>query len=252
VHIDEVRQPEYDLDFRNPAGVQEVIRVPPKELAATAGGQVASLNELVAQISQRVELPAIRANDWPEVTLGEILARTEDPTTVDSSIEYPNIGVYSFGKGVFRKPPILGWKTSAKTLFRVHAGQFIYSRLFAFEGAYGVVPEELDGSYVSNEFPTFDYDHAQVTSAFLETYFATPNVWARLAKGSRGLGNRRQRVQPDALMAHQLRLPPLEIQRQLEAVRHPLRDLRCVLSDIDSAVGQIPEAIIALAFMNED
>jgi type I restriction enzyme S subunit len=52
---------------------------------------------------------------------------------------YPNFGIYSFGRGLFRKSPIKGISTSAPTLFRVHAGDFIYSRLFAFEGAYGIV-----------------------------------------------------------------------------------------------------------------
>ena len=62
--------------------------------------------------------------------------------------EYPNLGIYSFGRGLFAKPSISGATTSAPKLFRVRSGQFIYSRLFAFEGAFGVVPEHMDGWYV--------------------------------------------------------------------------------------------------------
>ena len=57
------------------------------------------------------------------------------------------------GRGVFDKPPIEGTRTSAKTLYRIRSRQFIYSRLFAFEGAYAAVPPRCDGRYVSNEFP---------------------------------------------------------------------------------------------------
>jgi type I restriction enzyme S subunit len=50
----------------------------------------------------------------------------------------------------------------------VRAKQFIYSRLFAFEGAYGVVPDEFDGLFVSNEYPTFDLDTSRVTPDFVQ------------------------------------------------------------------------------------
>ena len=44
------------------------------------------------------------------------------------------------------------------SLRRVKEGQFIYSRLFAFEGAYGMVTKEFDGAFVSQEYPTFKCD----------------------------------------------------------------------------------------------
>jgi type I restriction enzyme, S subunit len=126
--------------------------------------------------------------------------------------KYPNLGILSFGRGVFEKTPIDGSATAATTLYRVKAGQFIYSRLFAFEGAYGFVPERLDGYYVSNEFPVFEVDPTITSGRFLATYFRSKEVWERLGRESRGLGNRRQRVHPDSVLALEVWLPPLELQ----------------------------------------
>ena len=36
--------------------------------------------------------------------------------------------------------------------------QFVYSKLFAWEGALAVVDSEFDGLFVSQEFPTFTID----------------------------------------------------------------------------------------------
>ena len=93
-------------------------------------------------------------NAGPLLPLSEVLVESSEPVPVDAERRYENLGLYSFARGAFSKPPIDGAQTSAKTLYRVRQGQFIYSRLFAFEGAYAVVPPEMDGFFVSNEYPT--------------------------------------------------------------------------------------------------
>jgi type I restriction enzyme S subunit len=146
---------------------------------------------------------------WTQTQLTQVIRLVPEPVKVDTTSTYPNLGIYSFARGLFKKPPIEGMATSATTLFRVRTGQFIYSRLFAFEGAYGIVPPELDGHFVSNEYPTFDCDETKIQPEFLEAYFKNPEVWQKVAVGSKGLGDRRQRVQPEQVLAHKFWLPPL-------------------------------------------
>jgi type I restriction enzyme S subunit len=168
------------------------------------------------------------------------MAPASDPVTVQVDQLYPNVGILSFGRGVFAKPPIDGSRTSAKTLYRIKDGQFIYSRLFAFEGAYAAVPPQFDGSYVSNEFPTFHVDSEIADARFLATYFRSPEIWQQLARSSRGLGVRRQRVHPDAVIALTVWLPPRSI--QLSVIDHLARlsgtdGLRTRLIDLVDAFG---------------
>ncbi len=152
---------------------------------------------------------------WPMIALGEVLTQAPEPYAVDPERSYPNVGIYSFARGIFEKPPIEGRSTSATTLFKIRTGQFIYSRLFAFEGAYGVVPDQFNGYYVSNEFPTFDCDLSRVIPTYLKWYFSRPQCWTELAAMSTGLGNRRQRIHPDRLLEYRVPLPPIEEQRRL-------------------------------------
>jgi len=154
---------------------------------------------------------------WTEVALGEVMVKTEDTVIVRSDTSYPNLGIFGQGRGSFTKPPISGSSTSAQTLFRVRAGQFIYSRLFAFEGAYAVVEESQDGFFVSNEFPSFKLDQRRILPGYLRAYFRRPSVWNELASQSTGLGNRRQRIHPEVILAHCAPLPPLAEQQRLVA-----------------------------------
>ncbi len=159
-------------------------------------------------------------------------------------MSYPNLGILNFGRGVFEKPDIEGMKTSATTLYRVRAGQFIYSRLFAFEGAFALVPPELDGRFVSNEFPTFDIDVSTVTPGYIGWVFRQPHVWTMAASLGVGMGDRRRRVHPEALIKLSIPLPPFaeqelivtrldsvveRIAKRAAAVKHVMAELGAML-----------------------
>ena len=150
-----------------------------------------------------------------KVPLSDLMSLVSDPCRVDPSGSYPNLGIYSFARGVFGKPPIDGAKTSATTLYRVRSGQFIYSRLFAFEGAYAIVPEEMDGVFVSNEYPTFDVDQDYLLPRYLYWLFQRRDVWRQVAVGAKGMGDRRQRVHPDKVLSYRIDLPSVGDQRRI-------------------------------------
>ena len=152
---------------------------------------------------------------WSTVALSDLLRLRRDGVTVERSGVYPNLGIYSFGRGVFAKPPIMGDATSAPKLYRVRSGQFIYSRLFAFEGAFALVPPEMDGWFVSNEYPTFDIDDVRAIRDFLRVAICRQPVWDDMRAQTVGMGHRRQRLHPDALLAYELELPAPEEQRRI-------------------------------------
>jgi type I restriction enzyme S subunit len=183
---------------------------------------------------------------WPLVPLGEVIQLTPDPYPVSVEASYPNLGIYSFGRGVFRKPPIDGNATSAGTLYRVRAGQFIYSRLFAFEGAYGIVPESLDGSFVSAEFPAFTCSEARLLFEYLKWLFKRGAVWQEVATGSKGMGDRRQRVHPERVLEYRIPLPPLDEQRRivarLDGVAERIERRRRATEAIDTRLAAILRA----------
>lgn len=150
-----------------------------------------------------------------KVPLSDLLSLVSDPCRVDPRGSYPNLGIYSFARGVFGKSPIDGAQTSATTLYRVRSGQFIYSRLFAFEGAYAIVPAEMDGVFVSNEYPTFDFDQDHLLPRYLYWLFQRRDVWRQVAVGAKGMGDRRQRVHPDKVLSYRIDLPSLCDQRRI-------------------------------------
>lgn len=162
-----------------------------------------------------LDQPAKIGSGWRRERLGEVMQPANASIRVDAAGTYPNVGIYSFGRGLFEKPPIDGAATSATTLNRVVEGQFIYSRLFAFECAYAYVSHDFDGYYVSNEFPTFDPDPDALDARWLATVFRSRDIWAELAGRSKGLGVRRRRVPVEAVLGYELWLPPIDEQQAM-------------------------------------
>lgn len=118
-----------------------------------------------------------QAKNWKQVTLCEVITQVSDPVVVTSGEEYPHFGIYSFSKGLFKKASLHGDKVKASRLYRVHKGQFIYGRLNAYEGAFGMITDQYDLHHVSNEFPTFTCSTDRILPEFLLAYFSAPSVW---------------------------------------------------------------------------
>ena len=112
------------------------------DLAQRSNRASALSGALAVSASARPDLDdnAKTRSGWQRIALGSVMTPVADRITVAPDGSYPNVGIYSYGRGLFAKLDIEGATTSAKILNRVRAGQFIYSRLFAFEGAYSYIP----------------------------------------------------------------------------------------------------------------
>ena len=207
----------------------------------------------LAAMAHRADLDksAKERSGWKLKRLADVIQFVDDSYKVQPDQSYPNLGIYSFGRGLFHKQPIDGLATSAKALRRVRSGQFIYSRLFAFEGAYGWVTPEFDGVFVSQEYPTFDCHPQEVRPEFLAAYFKPAHVWKTVAAGSKGLGDRRQRVQPAQLLMHELWVPPISWQNRLAEVQTEVDGLKHLQAETVKELDALLPSILDRAFKGE-
>lgn len=152
---------------------------------------------------------------YPMVPLEDVLTPTSDEIAVAPDETYRPVGIYSFGRGLFEKPSLMGSETTYLKFHRLHAGQFVYSRLFAWEGAFAVVASSFSGRVVSQEFPTFRIDKELANPGYIGWICRWPAFWEEMKGQTRGLGLRRKRVHPDHLLRVRVPLPDLPEQGRL-------------------------------------
>ena len=211
--------------------------------AMVAEGQ--ALQQRTAEEGEAL-LRAILASD-PEAKLTPMrdLLRLRDPdVAVHPNESYQFAGVYSFGRGVFRAQQRSGMETAYSRLTRVHAGDLVYPKLMAWEGAFGVVPDNCEGCVVSTEFPVFQVDRGRVSPEILDVHFRDPHTWAALSGSSTGTNVRRRRLNPRDFLAYEFPVPSVAIQLKLRAVHELLASVRMQQNDCSAELNALLPAVL--------
>lgn len=164
---------------------------------------------------------------WPSVPLGEIAPLIRRPVTVTSELKYHEIGVRSYGKGIFHKPPTAGGDLGDKRVFRIRAGDLVFSNVFAWEGAVAVASAEEEGMIGSHRFITCVVNRDMADATFIKYYFMTPIGLSHLRRASPGGAGRNRTLGLAALSRIPTPIPPINEQRhfveRLDAVSMRLK-----------------------------
>lgn len=156
------------------------------------------------------------SNGWRRVPLRELLTIDLDKVPVRAGIQYPMVGVYSFGKGLFHREPVDGTTCSYKTFNRLKSEHFVMSQLFGWEGALALSSEDFSGHFVSPQFPTFLCE-PELNREYLGYFTRQPVFWHDLGSRTRGMGDRRRTLNPEALFACEIPLPDRKEQDRIVA-----------------------------------
>jgi type I restriction enzyme S subunit len=188
-------------------------------------------------------------NKWVTVPLGEIVTKVDRAEFVKPDSKYRLLGIRLEGNGAFHRETVAGSETSASRLNRVEQGDFIYSRLFAWRGAFDVIGPDLDGYFVSNEFPLFRVDETRLDTHYLNRWFQLPSTWRRVEKDCTGsTPTTRNRFKEDFFLKLEIPLPPLPEQQaivaRLDALAAKTRQLEAHLD----AAERDAEHLLALRF----
>lgn len=156
------------------------------------------------------------SNNWTLVPLGEILTKSENWIELKPTERYKQITVKIWGKGVVKRNEVTGAEIAASKRLQVYSWQFIVSRIDARHGAFGLIPDSLNGAVVTNDFPVFTPNDKKVLPQFLDWMSKTASFVEICKAASEGTTNR-VRLKEDHFLAMKIPLPPIEEQRRIVA-----------------------------------
>jgi type I restriction enzyme, S subunit len=176
--------------------------------------------------SPRIRVPAQSAGDaprksaarrWPLVRLGDVLQLQRRWFTPVPAQMYVEIGVRSFGKGIFHKTPISGLDLGSKRVLRIEPGDLVLNNVFAWEGAVAVASESEAGTVGSHRFITLTSRDGVCDVRCLQLYFQTEAGRELLGRASPGSAGRNRTLGIDRFLDQVVSLPPLPEQRRIVA-----------------------------------
>lgn len=88
--------------------------------------------------------------------ISNFLQRNKNTITIKNDVIYYRVTIKLYNKGVQKRDKVNGENIGTKKQYLVKSGQFIISKIDARNGAFGIVPEYLDGAITTADFLSYD------------------------------------------------------------------------------------------------
>ena len=154
--------------------------------------------------------------DWTSRRMGSLVQRVRRPLGVHPDRQYQEIGIRSWGRGIFHKDPAPGAALGEKSVFRIDPGDFVLNIVFAWEGAVAVASEDEMGMIASHRFPTFR-PSPDVDLDYLLMVFQSEPGRRLLEVNSPGAAGRNKTLRISRFLDEEIPLPTLDGQRAIVA-----------------------------------
>lgn len=151
---------------------------------------------------------------FPFESLGALIVQKENKIKLQDDILYKQVTIKLYGKGVLVRQEVAGSEIKTEAQFIVNAGDFIMSKIDARNGAFGIVPEILEGAVVTTSFPYFKILTNKVNPQYLESIVTQKSFYDQINNMVSGATGRRS-VEVDNFLELQIPLPPLEVQNEI-------------------------------------
>lgn len=151
---------------------------------------------------------------WRKVALGAHLHEINRPVNLEPGTEYTLVTVRRSRGGVDKRSVLLGSEIKTPTQFFVAAGDFLISKRQIVHGACGIVPAELDGAVVSNEYAVLGGD-GEIDPRFLRYLSETTYFQQTCFHSSIGVHVEKMLFRTEQWLKRPFNIPPLDEQRRI-------------------------------------
>jgi type I restriction enzyme, S subunit len=152
---------------------------------------------------------------YEQVRVGDLLSLKRRTVTVELESEYGEIGIRSFGRGIFHKEPVTGAALGSKRVFWIEPGDLVISNVFAWEGAIAVASHAESGRIGSHRFMTFVPVDQRIDITWVAWFFQSGPGLELIRQASPGSAGRNRTLAIERFETIKIPLPPLDEQQRV-------------------------------------
>lgn len=178
------------------------------------------------------KLPAA-PEGWRRISLSHHLAEVRRPVALNPDETYQLVTVKRSRGGVELRQMLLGREIKTPSQFYVRTGDFLISKRQIVHGACGIVPAELDGAVVSNEYAVLNSD-GQIDLRFLRYLSESRYFQQTCFHSSIGVHVEKMIFNTERWLKWPFNVPPLSVQlRIVEVLDTARREVELIAAQIE-------------------
>lgn len=204
--------------------------------------QIRDINNLL--FSKYIEL--VEATEW--LPMREVAPIHRRQVEVNPEQKYFEIGVRSFGRGLFENPSFIGAELTWQKPFWMKEGDLLFSNIKAWEGAVGLIPKQYDGWVGSHRYITCLPNLNLVHPEFLYYYLRTYEGVEKLSKASPGTVDRNRTLNTKLLQQIKIPVPDLSLQKEFVALLHKVYTIKEQHSETEKELSEFMPSLLDKAF----
>jgi type I restriction enzyme S subunit len=186
--------------------------------------------------------------DAPMRPMAEVAPLVRREVSINPEVSYTELGVRSFYKGTFHRRTVPGTEFSWQDLYRINADDLVFSNIMAWEQAIALARSEDDGCVGNHRMLTCEAKADCVVPGFLWYYFTTPEGFKHIYAASPGTAARNRTMTATALMAIEVPIPPLTIQRSFDRLQAEVAALKAKHTALRAANAALLPAMLERVF----
>jgi type I restriction enzyme, S subunit len=141
-----------------------------------------------------------------EYKIGDFLKRVKNAIEIQDGVLYKRVTIKTNHQGVTLRDQADGSVIGTKNQFTVSGGDFILSKIDARYGAFGIIPEGLDGAIITGNFWTYKVDTAIVDTEWF-FYFTHSYSFIQICQESSTGTTHRKYLDEKTFLNHKLTIP---------------------------------------------
>ena len=154
---------------------------------------------------------------WRRIQLRDHLREVRRPVALEDDATYRLVTVKRSRGGVELREVLRGAEVKTPSQFYVHANDFLISKRQIVHGACGIVPPELDGAVVSNEYAVLNSD-GEIDLRFLRYLSESRYFQQTCFHSSKGVHVEKMIFKTDHWLNWPFNIPPLAQQQHIVRV----------------------------------
>jgi type I restriction enzyme, S subunit len=184
------------------------------------------IDELIEKTEQKIELlkekrlklieDVILNQKTERVRLEYVVDLIKRPINRDNNKTYNKIGMYNWGRGIFKYPSELGSELGDSTFNFIKEDDLLLSGQFSWEGSVSMVEKEVDNCISSHRFHILMGKENILLNEYLWSYFTSQEGHSLLTENSFGSSGRNQPLNIGRLLKEKVPIPDLSIQKEIK------------------------------------